>query len=102
MSITPQWTCAYPTREEATNAQDALRQFDIGTRLAHSEEYDIEPEVWWEVTIVELPARRIHEALLVDRGPRTTSPSRTEVDEHDRGASTMWDLERESDRRYEQ
>jgi hypothetical protein len=87
-------TAGYPSREEALLVAGALADFDIVTRIELVESFrDSEPDGWWEVTIVELPARLWATARVVEGGPRETSPSRTELDEHDIGASTWWDRE---------
>lgn len=79
-------SASYASREEAGMAVDVLRDFRILARMEVVETFDVEREVWWEVTIVEVPAD--YPRCVVERGSEAPSP---ELDEHDRGKSTWWD-----------
>jgi len=84
---------SYSTLEEANAACDVLRDFGIVGHVER-ERPDAEGIEWCEVTIVELPAKLMDTARVVATPPRrTTHPDTTELDEHDYGASTMWDRE---------
>jgi hypothetical protein len=84
----------YASHEEASLVAGALRDFGIVSRTELVETFGgDEREAWWEVRIIELPAGLVAEARVVEDRPATTSPSRTELDENDIGASTWWDRE---------
>lgn len=92
-------TVAYSSREEAEHARDVLRQFGLTAGLTHTESFVDEAEVWWEVSIVELSAGWVHEALVVARGhgaPAPSEPRDTELDDYWRGTS-RWDEQWERD-----
>lgn len=83
-------SAAYPSLEEANHARDVLRDFGI-LACVEREPVDAEGIEWCEVTAVELSERWVDPPPVVARGPRTSSPYYTELDEHDIGASSWWD-----------
>ena len=85
------WTVRFELPEDAKHAARILARWGIGTRVVAS----LRPPYEVEVSIIELPARWIHAPTVVAREPYTSDPLITEVDEHDRGASTAFDLDRE-------
>ena len=89
--IAPRWSVRFVDAEPARHAAEVLGWFGIGTRLVG--EIGSLGREWVVVTIDELPAEWVHTAHLVVRGQSTTSPERTELDEHDVGRSTWWDDE---------
>lgn len=93
---------AYATRYDADAAREYLAAFGIATEMAEVPADDgRDGWVMWEVTIVELPARLVATARVVEERPSaTTHPSVTEHDEYTKGTSAWDDVwERDQERR---